>query len=413
MSPCAGTIASGVSAKRSRCADCCERAMCSAILRRSASCTESCAAGWGAALRARNEDHVGAGRELLELHRRTGDDQFLEAARKLAALNASFPAGPNGERYHRGDTPGWRWQIWVDCMDVDGPFLAALAHATGEDRYFDQAVGELLGYARTLQADSGLLFHGFERDCGRNGELWARGNGWALMGLVDTLVLLPRSHPAWPELQQRTVALVDALALAQHPSGLWHTVVNDPATYLESTLATMAAYALREGMKHGVLDIAPRGDGTQGARCDAFAGGAGWHAPTRQRRDARRCARRLRDASVRHVSLGPGAAAARAVPGGRMKIVKVEAFPIQAEPIDTRAYWGSRAWGTERAAAPGRAVDRVSRAAAPPLHLFADDRHRHRAHRNRHADRSAGARPRRRSRRRRRRRSSSSCSPTS
>jgi rhamnogalacturonyl hydrolase YesR len=58
-----------------------------------------------------NEDHVGAGRELLELHRRTGDAQFLDAARKLAALNASFPAGANGERYHRGDTPGWRWQI--------------------------------------------------------------------------------------------------------------------------------------------------------------------------------------------------------------------------------------------------------------------------------------------------------------
>ena len=77
-----------------------------------------------------NEDHVGAGRELIELHRRTGDVQFLDAARKLAALNASFPAGANGERYHRGDTPGWRWQIWVDCMDVDGPFLAALAHAT-------------------------------------------------------------------------------------------------------------------------------------------------------------------------------------------------------------------------------------------------------------------------------------------
>ena len=33
-----------------------------------------------------------------------------------------------------------------------------------------------------------------------------------------------------------------------------------------------------------------------------------------------------------------------------MKIVKVEAFPIQAEPIDTRSYWGSRAWGSERAA---------------------------------------------------------------
>ena len=201
-----------------------------------------------------NEDHVGAGRELIELHRRTDDVQFLEAARRLAALNAAFPKGPNGERYHRGDTPGWRWQIWVDCMDVDGPFLAALAHATADDRYFDQAAGELLGYARTLQADNGLFFHGFERDCGRNGELWARGNGWALMGLIDALSLLPRSHPAWAELQQRTAALTDALALVQDPTGLWHTVIDDPATYLESTLATMAAYALHEGITHDVIE---------------------------------------------------------------------------------------------------------------------------------------------------------------
>ena len=30
-----------------------------------------------------------------------------------------------------------------------------------------------------------------------------------------------------------------------------------------------------------------------------------------------------------------------------MKITKVDAFAIKAEPIDKRAYWGSRAWGTE------------------------------------------------------------------
>jgi D-galactarolactone cycloisomerase len=36
-----------------------------------------------------------------------------------------------------------------------------------------------------------------------------------------------------------------------------------------------------------------------------------------------------------------------------MKIVKIEAFAIQAEPTDTRPYWGSRAWGVERT--PGQA----------------------------------------------------------
>ncbi|HVJ02967.1 MAG TPA: glycoside hydrolase family 88 protein, partial [Sphingomonas sp.] len=218
-----------------------------------------------------NEDHVGPGRILLAMHKRTGDDRFVDAARALAALNAGFPRGPNGIRFHRADTPGWRQQIWVDCMDIDGPFLAALAVATGEDRYFEQAVEELLGSARTLQAESGLLHHGFERDAGRNGQLWARGNGWALMGLVDTLALLPRSHPAWAELHQRTVALADALAAAQDPGGLWHTVVDDPATYLESTLAAMVAYALREAFAHDVLDAARHGDMERRARAAMHA----------------------------------------------------------------------------------------------------------------------------------------------
>jgi unsaturated rhamnogalacturonyl hydrolase len=211
-----------------------------------------------------HEDHVGAGRELLELHRRTGDLQFLEAARKLAALHASFPVGPLGARCHRGDTPGWRHQIWVDCMDVDGPFLASLARSTGESQYFDQAADELLGYARTLQEPSGLMRHGFERDSGCNGELWARGNGWALMGLVDTLILLPRTHLAWHELQQRTEALIDGLERVQHASGLWHTVVTESDTYLESTLAAMAAYAIREGIAHEVLS-ASRYSGVESA----------------------------------------------------------------------------------------------------------------------------------------------------
>lgn len=39
----------------------------------------------------------------------------------------------------------------------------------------------------------------------------------------------------------------------QDDSGLWHTVLTDSETYLESTLAAMAAYALREAFNAGLL----------------------------------------------------------------------------------------------------------------------------------------------------------------
>jgi unsaturated rhamnogalacturonyl hydrolase len=201
------------------------------------------------------EDHVAPGRELIVFHQQTGDPQFLDIARRLAALHESFPAAPSGARRHRPDQPGWRGQIWVDSLDVDAPFLARLAWATGEDRYYDLAAAEALGYCRELQDEtSGLFIHGNETHCGPNGGWWARGNGWALLGLVDTLTVLPGAHPSWNELHQRLGAQVAGLAGVQQEGGLWRTLLDHDEAYLESTLAVMAAVALREAFDHDLLD---------------------------------------------------------------------------------------------------------------------------------------------------------------
>ncbi|MBC9868568.1 MAG: hypothetical protein F7O42_11940 [Opitutae bacterium] len=39
----------------------------------------------------RNEDHIAPGTELLLMYEENGDASFIEAAKSLAALNASFP----------------------------------------------------------------------------------------------------------------------------------------------------------------------------------------------------------------------------------------------------------------------------------------------------------------------------------
>jgi len=201
------------------------------------------------------EEHVAPGSELLLLYRATGDQAFLDAARRLADLHASFPVGPSGARYHRRDQPGWRRQIWVDCMDAEPPFLALLGAMTGEGRYFDQAAGEILAYAQLLQDPvSGLFHHGFEEACGANGQIWARGNGWALLGLLETLRQLPDADPRRTELRDRFALLCSGLHRFQDRGGLWHTVIPEPETHLESTLAAMAAYAIREARGLAILD---------------------------------------------------------------------------------------------------------------------------------------------------------------
>lgn len=205
-----------------------------------------------------NEEHIAPGTELLLLYEKCGDMDLIEAAKKLAALNASFPKNQFGARMHRPDMPGWRKQIWVDCMDVDAPFLVRLGLLTGSESYIEQGLDEILGYARALQVEGtedtrGLFWHGYEVECGTNGQLWARGNGWALMGLIETLKWLPESSSARSELVERLQSLCQTLKRYQHADGLWHTVVTRPETYLESTLAAMAAFALREAFDASLL----------------------------------------------------------------------------------------------------------------------------------------------------------------
>jgi unsaturated rhamnogalacturonyl hydrolase len=212
-------------------------------------------------------EHVAPATELVMAYEITGETQFLDAAKKRAEMHAGCPQNTLGARCHRTDLSGWDRQIWVDCMDLDPPFLAKLGSVTSEGRYFDQSAGEALAYCRSLQdEETGLLFHGFEEYCGRNGQIWARGNGWAVMGLVETLKYLPREHGDYQEIQQRLHTLCQALTKYQHTEGLWHTLVLQDETYLESTLATMVAFALRESFAASILHEAEFGEMERRAR---------------------------------------------------------------------------------------------------------------------------------------------------
>jgi unsaturated rhamnogalacturonyl hydrolase len=202
------------------------------------------------------EDHIAPGYELLALYQRTGDAALLDAARRLAALQSRFEMH-DGIRLHRPDQPGWKRQIWVDCMHIDGPFLARLAQVTGDEALFDAAADQVLSYARVLQEPDGLFRHGWEASCGANGQLWARGNGWALTGLLDTLAALPAENRARAEICDRVTRLLRALELHQAPDGLWHTVIVDDATYTETTLAAMLSVALREATRCSLIDTRP------------------------------------------------------------------------------------------------------------------------------------------------------------
>ncbi|MDR7481492.1 MAG: glycoside hydrolase family 88 protein [Armatimonadota bacterium] len=215
-------------------------------------------------------DHVTPGVPLLMLAR--DDATWIRSALALGHLFHRMPV-VDGIPIHRPDLDGWTTYVWVDCLYTDGPFLALLARATGDRSWADLAVGQATAYiGALLDQRTGLFFHGYDVATGRpNGIFWGRGNGWALLGLVDLLRFLPGDHAGQEPLRTVVRRQLDALLALQDRSGHWHTVLDRPDTYLETSVAAMMAWAIPQAVRLGIVEPEDAAAAGRQRLCDAAA----------------------------------------------------------------------------------------------------------------------------------------------
>jgi rhamnogalacturonyl hydrolase YesR len=149
--------------------------------------------------------------------------------------------------------------VWVDSIQTDAPFLCGLAEATGDAGWCDRAAEHLRGHVAALQdANSGLFHHQYDEETGRrNGVFWARGNGWAILGLVACLELLPPAHRDYPAILESLHRLAAAVIEAQdRHTSLWHSVIDNSATSVEASASLMLGCGLMRAERAGLLGAA-------------------------------------------------------------------------------------------------------------------------------------------------------------
>ena len=185
-----------------------------------------------------NEDHIDPGAPLLLAYEVTDETRFLDTARELAVLYETFPI-IHGVPVHRPDLKSWQSHIWVDCMYMDAPFLLRLWRITNEEHWLSIGLHHIEPYASVLQdTETGLYWHGYNTATRQHSPcFWGRGNGWAVLAVIDTLELLPVEHDSFLPLQERLQNQLISLCQLQHPSGHWHTVLTDETTPLETSNA--------------------------------------------------------------------------------------------------------------------------------------------------------------------------------
>ena len=151
-------------------------------------------------------------------------------------------------------------QLWVDTLYMACPLLSAIGKAEHKPPYIDDAANQILVFSRHLQdPDKGLFYHMWDWQTGqRTKELWGRGNGWVLMSLADTLEVMDRKHRYYGALKRIAERMVEGLRNTQDASGVWHTVLDDPSSYPESSATSMFCYGLLKLARLKVLPASVR-----------------------------------------------------------------------------------------------------------------------------------------------------------
>jgi rhamnogalacturonyl hydrolase YesR len=136
------------------------------------------------------------------------------------------------------------------------PTIAYLGKLTGERRYSDDAVRQVLQFSkRMFNPKLGIYMHGYVVDMQDHPELhWARANGWAIMAMVEVLDALPKDHKGYKAVVEQLRAHAHGLASYQTQEGFWHQLLDRNETYQETSATAIYAYAIARAINHGYLD---------------------------------------------------------------------------------------------------------------------------------------------------------------
>lgn len=209
-------------------------------------------------------DDLALGRTLLLLYGVTQDAKYYKAATLLRAQLKTHPRTSDGGFWHKQRYPN---QMWLDGLYMAEPFYAEYAVTFHEPQDFDDITKQfVLMEEHARDPKTGLLYHGWNetkqqrwanKTTGTSPNFWARGMGWYMMALVDTLPYYQQDDPGRAKLLAILERLAAGVAKYQDKnSGLWYQVMDkqgEKGNYLESSAACMFTYALAKAVRLGYL----------------------------------------------------------------------------------------------------------------------------------------------------------------
>ncbi|KAI0033799.1 glycoside hydrolase family 105 protein [Vararia minispora EC-137] len=152
-------------------------------------------------------------------------------------------------------------QLWDDTLMMTVLPLAKIGLVLDRPEYIEEAKRQFMLHIKYLaDVKTGLWFHGWTFD-GRHhfaSARWARGNCWITVAIPDFIEMLklPSTDGLRLFLMATLRAQIDGLVRTQDAeTGLWHTLLDDPSSYLEASATAGFVYGILKALR---LRLIPR-----------------------------------------------------------------------------------------------------------------------------------------------------------
>jgi unsaturated rhamnogalacturonyl hydrolase len=147
--------------------------------------------------------------------------------------------------------------------------LAKIGVLLNRPAYVEEAKRQFLLHIKYLvDNQTGLWYHGWtflERHNFAD-ALWGRGNSWVTIAIPEFLSLLqlPPGDHFRDYLVSTLGQQVSALRKFQNENGLWHTLIDDPTSYLEVSASAGFSFGILKGVRLGYISKEYRSVGLKG-----------------------------------------------------------------------------------------------------------------------------------------------------
>jgi unsaturated rhamnogalacturonyl hydrolase len=190
---------------------------------------------------------------LVQHHGKTALEPLVH--RLLDHYRVTTPRGTTRLHYFRPDLPQFRTTLLIDSLYHVPPFVAACGDLLGDESLHQEGLAMWVEHATALGVPGKrLLYHNYEHGTGRRrGYGWGRGNGWALLGLLDLIEVLPDNCAGRNVAVGKFQELAAAILPLQDSSGFWRTLLDDREAYLETSTAGFFGAIFTKGVRLGLL----------------------------------------------------------------------------------------------------------------------------------------------------------------